>query len=484
MNKIFIIITSAVLLVMSHVTSCSAEEVNLSLSDCLNIGLASNIDIMIAKIESKITAQDVMLSEAIFDTILAGKVSYTDDQLASPTTLVGEKILTTDYEFDFSKKLPTGTEIDIEYFDERTWSDSPFATANPLHEASLSVTLTQPVLKNFFGYVDRRNVILSKIEANIADVKAKGRIEDAIADIEKAYWRLAFSYANVALQRELYKQAKGLYDIYKDHLEIGFIEDTDLYETEANMRTRKTALLISENQLITASNKLKLLLNEDGNFLIVPKENLSAIAGKVDLLQSLSQAFASNRDYRIKKKELESSKVELKMKENSLWPEVDLVGTLAVNGIARKFETATGKLTTNKFPYYYGGVEVSFPLENREARSERNKAALEKEKAVLEIIQVEKYIATTIDEKVRAVNLNHENAKRFREIKKIQHEKFKKEEEKLGYGRSTSKIVIDYQRDFMLAAIRELTTLLKYYSALIDLENEKDTLLSKVGVIG
>ena len=58
------------------------------------------------------------------------------------------------------------------------------------------------------------------------------------------------------------------------------------------------------------------------------------------------------------------------------------------------------------------------------------------------------------------------------------------EEKKLKYGRSNSKTLIDYQNDFFLAAINEYKAILEYYRALIDLENVKDTLLAKVGVLG
>jgi len=371
----------------------------------------------------------------------------------------------------------------VDYSNTRNWTDSIYVTDNPLHTAELSFTLEQPVLKNLFGYIDRRDVRLSKIEADQAGLKALSRIEDSVADIEKSYWDLVFAYQDVMLREGLLKQAENLFGTFKEHLKIGLVEANELYETEANVRIRKTELAIAENNLKGASNHLKLLLNEEGDFSILPKDKLAHLQKRADLAGSLNDAFLTNRNYQVEKKELTAKKIKLKMKKNSLWPEVDLVGTFALNGIDRKFEKAQGKLTTDKHPYYYAGVEFSIPFENREARGEYNKAKLEKEKAILELLQVEKNVINDIDEKVRRVNLNLENARRWAKIREIQGLKFEEEEKKLKYGRSNSKTLIDYQNDLTLATINEYDALLQYYSSLIDLENTKDMLLEKVGVV-
>jgi len=476
-------------LAMTHLIALNAnsfaeERVALSLSACLEIGLANNLDIKIAKIEPLLKAEDIKLAKSIFDTVIEGKIAYEDDQRAAASTLAGSATLETDYELGVSTKMPiSGTEIDIDYSDQRDWTDSIFTVSNPLHTAELSVTVTQPILKNFFGYIDRGDVKLSKIEAHLADIESLDRIENTIADIEKAYWKLVFAEHDAALKEELLKQAEELHKTFRGHLETGVAESTETYGIEANMRIRKAEYLIAENDLKTAGNNLKLLLNENGDFSIAPKSTLIIFGGKIDFAASMKDAFSASRDYRLKKEGLDAKKIKLKMKGNNLWPEVDLVGTLAVNGVDRKFEKANSRLTTNKHSMYYGGIEVTVPLENREARAEYNKANLEKEKAILELLRTEKGLATDIDEKVRNANLNLENAKRWTRIREIEARKFIDEEKKLRYGRSDSKTIIDYQNDLTRAALSEYQAIRDYYFSLIDLENAKDTLLAKVGVL-
>ena len=130
------------------------EHVERSLSECLDIGLNNNLTIKIAKLEALIKDQDILLSESVFDAILTGNASYTDDQSPSNSPLFGSKTMTTNYEMGITKELPTGTELSIDYLDTREWTDRALTTINPRHGAELSFSARQPVLKNFLGYVD------------------------------------------------------------------------------------------------------------------------------------------------------------------------------------------------------------------------------------------------------------------------------------------------------------------------------------------
>jgi len=464
--------------------NASAQDVQeLSLSECLAIGVVDNIDIKIARIESKLGKEDVRITLSMFDTIADSVVSYTDDQRDSSSSAFGTKKLITEYAAGLSKKLPIGSELSVDYSNTRNWTDSLFADNNPTHTAEISFSIRQPVLKNIFGFVDYQTVKLALIHANITDIRALDRIENAIADIEKAYWELVFTYETRTLREKLLNQAKKLYDVLSSRVKTGAAEMTEFYEAEANMQIREADLLISEKNLKNASNKLKYLLNEEGLFLISPTENLTHLGKTADLAESMEEAFTANREYAIKKKEVHARHISVKMKENSLWPEIDLVGTFALNGVNQKFTKANRRITTIKDPMYYGGVEFSVPLENNYARGEFNKARLDKERAILELMQVERKLFVMIDDYVRDVNTFKDNAERWTEIRSIQDKKLTDEAKKLKYGRSSTKILVDYQNDLTRAAISEYLAMLDYYKALIDLENAKDTLLKEVGLL-
>ncbi|MFH1594203.1 MAG: TolC family protein [Candidatus Omnitrophota bacterium] len=487
MSKLYmrsIILLAIALSIVIAGPSYSDEELRLSLDDCLNLGLSNNLDIKIAKIDSEIKGQDRLISTSIFDTMLTGSASYEDDRRAVATSIIGQKSLTNNYAMGVSKKLPTGTELEIDWSSERVWTDSIFALNNPLHTAELSFSLRQPVLYNFFGYIDRSDIKLTEIEIVNADLGTLDRIEDVIADIEKAYWRLILAYKDFAFRQQIMDKAEELYRANEEHLKVGLVETTALYAAESNMRIRKTEVALAENRLKTASNKLKLLINEGGDFLITPENDLMPPTEGADMVKSLNGAFLVRRDYKAMKNDLRAKNIKLKMKKNSMWPEIDLVGSYTVNGVHRKFPTANKKLSTDKFPKLYGGIEVKMPIENRSAHGQLNTALLEKTRAILKMQQLEKEIINEIDDNVRAVNVYLENAKRRSKIRQIEALKLRDEEKSFKRGRSSTKTMIDYQNDLFLAQINEYFALVEYYSSMIDLENSKDMLLERVGVTG
>ena len=101
MKKILIFIVIIFTLFMHFcVPAFSAEkkEMSLSLKDISHIALENNFDIQIAKFDAYIKENDALLAESIFDTIISGKITYTDNQSKQASTIFGTKSLTNEYE--------------------------------------------------------------------------------------------------------------------------------------------------------------------------------------------------------------------------------------------------------------------------------------------------------------------------------------------------------------------------------------------------
>ena len=170
------------------------------------------------------------------------------------------------------------------------------------------------------------------------------------------------------------------------------------------------------------------------------------------------------------------------MKKNERWPQLDLEGSLKLNGVSRTYGSAAGKAFSTKNPEYYAKATFSFPFEDREGRSAYNKAKYEKAKALLSLKKVEKTIVTEIDDIVRRVNVYKERAERAIRIEELQKRKLKEEERQFGYGRSDSDRIIRFQESFLNSGIKTLTAINEYKDSLIDLYLNQDIFLEKRGL--
>jgi outer membrane protein TolC len=454
----------------------------LSLSDITTLALKNNLDIKIAKLDALISGTDLENSQSIFDTILSLSAYTSEDELDKSTTLLGKKSITTDYDISLEKKFPTGTTLELDLSNERNWSDSPFITTNPSHDASVELSITQELAKNTFGLIDRGTVAMTKLAIKNAELSTVDRIENTIANVQKTYWYLVLAQENVILKKKMLKEARRLYDINKEKFRVGMIEKPDLLASEANVALRETELLIAENQLKNASEDLKLLLNLKTSQAVVPEESLRFWPVSVSFTDSLKEAIMLRRDYARAKNELDRLNINLQMKKNSLWPQVDLEATLKRNGLDADFSQAVQEITSENNPYYYVGLKVKVPLENRSARSNYRKADFEKSKALLKLKKVEEKIAVEIDEKVREVELTKETYLNRVRTAELQQKKLEAELKLFNAGRSSSFRVINYQEDLHLAKFKTLEALYNYRIALINLKLAQNSLLQALGI--
>jgi len=461
----------------------SAEDaIYLSYDQTVSLAIAANLDIRIARLESRIKATDITLAKSTFDTNIDIDVNYKDDQRAVASTLGGTKALTNNYDLSINKQLLTGTNLDIDLTNQRSWSDSQFATTNPAFDSEVKFTITQALLKNFGGIQDWGDVDIAKLEVLNVSLATQEKIENIIGDVQKSYWDLVFAYRSRDIKKGLLDEAWELFKIYRDKLDRGLAEEGDFYATRSNLRQRQNNLATAEEELQIAIDKLKLLLNDSSDIKYIPTDALSLKSGTLKEDTNIKLAILSRRDYQQKMREIESKGIAVKMKENSRWPTLDLVASYARNGLGNGSSEALRAITQEDNPELYVGVEFNLLLENRQAGSEYEKAALEKEKLLIELELLQRRIELEVKEALRKVALNYNIAQSSEDILKLETSKLKEEEEKISYGRSSSDTLIRYQDDLLNARLNLARALATYLKSLTELDLTQDRLLKKVGI--
>ncbi|MFH1856351.1 MAG: TolC family protein [Candidatus Omnitrophota bacterium] len=458
------------------------EIIELSLSDVTTLALKNNLDIKIAKLDALISGTDLESSHSIFDILLSAGANYKEDRLDKGSILLGEKTTTNDYYFNLEKKFPTGTTLNAGVSDERYFSDSPFITINPSHDAVVEFSAVQELGKNSFGLIDRSTIAMTELAVKNVDLITLDRIENSVAEAQKAYWRVALALESVALEKNMLEKARNLYRIDKDKFDLGLIEESDLLAGEANVTLRETQLLIVENELKDTIEELKLILDLKTDSEMRVKEKLGFNPVPVSFVMALKEAIEFRRDYTRAANDVKKFDIAVKLTKNSLWPQIDLAATWKRNGLDSVFSEAAGEITSQNNPYYYAGILFSVPLENTEARSSYKKAGFEKAKALLSLKKTEEEIAVDIDKAVRALSITGETYLKRLKTSELQSKKLDVEFNLFGVGRSSSFVVINYQQDLLLAEFNVIKALYDYKIARIDLKLAQNSLLNELGI--
>lgn len=461
----------------------TAERVYLSLNEVLGLALMNNFDIQLNLYDRKIKEADMDEEKSIYDTVLTLTGEYDYDRSEAASTILGSSSHSGSAGAKITKKLVTGTDVTIDWQNTRESSDSAFTSLNPSYESSLEMKFTQPLLRNFFGMNDWGAVRITKIDIDNFSSEILDKIENNLADVEKAYWDLVTAKGLVGIRRKMCSKADEFYQINKKKKELGTSELTDLLAAEANRERRKSELEVEDDNLKYRTNRLKLLIDHSrGDEDILPMDSINILDREISFIQKLKTAFQNRRDYERAKNEIKAKKIKFNMKRNSRWPQLDFEGSLKLNGVERMYKDSAADSFTHENPEYYAKATFSFPFEDREARSEYNKAKYEKLKALLNLKKTEKTIVTEINDKVRKANVYRDKAVRAGKIERLQREKLMEEERLFGYGRSDSDRIIRFQEDLLNAQIGTLTSLKEYKDSLIDLYLAQNIFLKKRGL--
>ncbi|MFH1622397.1 MAG: TolC family protein [Candidatus Omnitrophota bacterium] len=466
----------------SQINAEEKEKIGLSLGKVSELALENNLDIQITRFDAYIKRNDLYGAVSIFDTILSGSITYEDDQRKSTSSLAGSKSKTTGYEFDLEKKLPMGTTLGIGFDHTRNWSNSAYATTNPAHDSQASLFLTQEIGKNFFGLVDRNEVKITKLDIENSDYTSIDKIEQYLADVQKAYWKVVLNREKVKIREEMLDRATSLYKIYQQKTKIGLAENPDLYAVEANMNIRKNELLSSQNDLRMAENNLLLKLNmNDREKIDIVIEDLLNVEGVQEqaFIESLKMAINNRRDYKSAFNEVEAKNLKVAMKKNNLWPEIDLEASITRNGVAKYYKDAMDDIIGQDNPQYYYGIKFKYPLENSSAKGQYETAKLEKAKSLVLLKKKEREIVVEVNDAVGTVNTTLEKVKNNYIVVNLQEKKLGEEEKRFKLGRSNSDTLIRFHDDLLVAKISLADSLYQYNSDFIDLRVGENSLLGE-----
>ena len=209
---------------------------------------------------------------------------------------------------------------------------------------------------------------------------------------------------------------------------------------------------------------------------IVPKKITFPKIKTPDFPQAMTTALDKRADYKASQTLLEYENINVSLKKNSRWPELDLFSTLALNGVDSRYTHSLQEAFTGDHPNWILGLNLSVPLENRLARSEHSQAKLEKVKALLQVKQMENQIRQEIDVSLRGVSLKKKRLSMSHKISSLQEKKWQSELKRYKIGKSSSDLVIRYNNDYLLAEQEYLQALLEAHLARLDFKRASNTM--------
>lgn len=452
----------------------------LSLEEASRLAVENSFDIQLLKYDAWIARARSGLATSIYDTVFSGEVKYRDDQSLKTSTILGTKTVDNDYNAGLTKKLPTGTTVEVDMANNRNATNSSFVTQSVSHDSSLGVSLTQSLGKNLFGLQDRGEVKITQDEIEQSEYTSLDRMEEFLALVQKTYWELALSIEKRSIQEQMVQQAQRLWDSQRDKFNNGLVEEVELIAAEANYKLRLSELKIMQNQLLSRANVLRLMLNiADDDLVITAADALTAQNDLPDASDTLKTALENRWDLKSLKAEARARKVRVSMVKNGLWPQIDLKASLRRNGLGDHFNRSIENIADKDNPDLSASLLVSFPLENTKAGAQFKQAKFDKARTLVELKRLERKIVLDVTDQWRDCRVLLEVAQSQDAVAGLQAQKLEQESKRFQYGRSSIDQIIRFQEDVLFARHRATEARKDFLTAVIELQRRQGVLLQR-----
>ena len=460
----------------------------LSLKDAIIRALSNNVSIAVESFNSKVKKETIIDSLSEFDATLglelstARKTQQLASAFSSPNRMENDN---DNWDLSLSQKLVTGANYQFNFTNNRNKTNSATAGLNPSYSSEFQLSLTQPLLKNFGIDLNKRNIHIAKNEVDISDHEFKTKVIETVSEVENIYWDFVFTLGDLEVKQKSLERAKDLQRRVKAQVLVGIMAPIETLQAESEVASREEFLLSAQDSIDDNQDKLKNILNIDfsspeGLSPIYPSNQANVLIVDFDFNEIVKMALSNRPDYLAKKKDLENKNILVKYQENQIYPSVDLVGSLGINGLSGEATTITSgtfqgtsayggsygnsltdALSTNYYDWEFG-VKFSYPLGNRSAKSKLSASRLEKAQLILGIKDLEKKIILEVRESARQLKTDSKRIKAATVAKKLAEEKLKAEEKKFEVGLSTSFNVLKFQEDLAEAQSNEIKTIIDY----------------------
>ena len=212
---------------------------------------------------------------------------------------------------------------------------------NPFYSSNLSLQFTQPLLRDRSIDNNRRQIRIQRKRLDQSDADFRQRTIDVITRVQQAYWELVFALrdqqnqlANLNLSRESLRNVEA-------QIAAGAKAPLERAEVQTEFANRETALYSAIQAVAISENNLKVLIfkdpsNPEWSAQVTPTDTPKFDTTPVNLPDALKAARDNRPELRRLHLQNDINDIDISFFKNQTKPQIDLVGTVALTGLAGK----------------------------------------------------------------------------------------------------------------------------------------------------
>lgn len=458
--------------------SAPAQAAPLTLAEAVNEALARSPDAEGARQRLREASLEEPLILSELDPQLVSGYSASDDQAprAMPT-FEGRRSQLERWNAGINQKTLLGTQMRLEYANSRLANPAAFRVLDPSVDSRLSIDLSQPLLRYFWGRPDVARRGRARASTAAAENQLRLALERAAAEAARAFLELHFALRFASIKEDGVAAAQKLLAKYQEKTGYGLAEESDLLQAKASLEVQRTELLIAQSQIERATNALRAALgrkDESGRLELAAPEGLPDGAA---LSVSEADALGKRPDVAASRRMTESLEWAARIQRLDTLPELTLNASYAFAGLDRRSSAAWDDMTGFDHPVKAAGINLIVPLTFKKERLLRKRADHQLGAAKADQLRLETAALKEIRDARDLHALAKQRLEAGRRLTQLERAKYKAEEANFRRGKSSTDLLIRFQLDIQRAESELLRAEIDEAAARIELARASGSLL-------
>lgn len=387
-----------------------------------------------------------------------------------------------EFSASLSQKIFTGAELRLSFDNQRqSLFTDPKPLLNPEYESELGLSLVQPLLKNFGQTVTEQEILfaLKDQEISLQDLQASAIA--LISDVRRTYFNVLRARDDLAYRKKSVVLAEKILEENHARVDAGVLPPVEVLEAEVGVQRRLRDRLDAERVYRDSLDQLALLLNLDN-----PPAISAVELGEPEIQaveeSGFEQALIRRPELQRSFKQTERLELERSINRNQLLPTLDLEARYSHKGIGDDYNDALDYIPKDDIRNWQVGVNVSYPLGNRAARSELNRTEYRLKSQRARVGQLRDEVRTEIRNAIRLLDVNRAKIVVSGIELKLAEEKLRVLLGRKDVGLATTRDVLEGEEDLAQARTEQIAALADFNIAVSDYYRATGELLEEEGI--
>ncbi|MDX2185464.1 MAG: TolC family protein [Opitutaceae bacterium] len=462
----------------AHATAVAPGE--LSLERAIAQALEKNYELKISR-ATRANADDTLeVAKSEFDPTFSVSAtrSYTNGQSQFTGGTASSSSL--DTRASVSQRAATGGTVTVGGALDRTRQRPVLSSFDPYFDSDVSLTVSQPLLKNAGSTVARASIERARIGVSRAVADLTSSVLSTVRTVENAFFNVAFSREQRQVRAFSLEVAERLLEEARTRRQTGVATDIDVLQAEVLVANARRALLSADQQVKDTEDALVALItpHEFGTLpetLTLPPADDSAI----DFQSTLSRARAQSPEVTAATLAAQQFRIDERVARRNRLPELDLLGGVGYSARDRSAGSAVDGLWGSDLYNWQVGATLTIPWGQRADRARLRTARNNALSAELRAQVVDQDLAVNVRSAVRAVETAREALRITALATELSQRQFELEKARYDAGVSTFRRVQESREDLDAARINELQAKIDLRNALAELARLDGTALTR-----